>query len=150
MSDLQGKILKILQNPGFHSGESLGRQLNVSRTAIWKQLQALETLGLELESVKGVGYRLPDSFELLSKAKILHHIAESHGDPPCELEIFQSIDSTKKSLRHIHWGNVTALNTVPQLRHGKLSQILVWHVYPIATVSVGMEFEPGWMPTVSA
>ncbi len=57
MSDLQGKILKILQNPGFHSGESLGRQLNVSRTAIWKQLQALETLGLELESVKGVGYR---------------------------------------------------------------------------------------------
>jgi len=99
MSDLQGKILKILQKGGFHSGESLGRQLNVSRTAIWKQLQKLEALGLELESVKGVGYRLPDSFELLSKAKILNDIADSHGDLPCELEIFQSIDSTNRYAR---------------------------------------------------
>ena len=99
MSDLQSKILKILQNGGFHSGESLGRQLNVSRTAIWKQLRALEALGLEIESVKGVGYRLPDSFELLSKATILNHIAESHGDLPCELEIFQSIDSTNRYAR---------------------------------------------------
>ena len=99
MSDLQSKILKILQNGGFHSGESLGRQLNVSRTAIWKQLRALEARGLEIESVKGVGYRLPDSFELLSKATILKHIAESHGDLPCELEIFQSIDSTNRYAR---------------------------------------------------
>jgi BirA family biotin operon repressor/biotin-[acetyl-CoA-carboxylase] ligase len=99
MSDLQSKILKILQNGGFHSGESLGRQLNVSRTAIWKQLRALEARGLEIESVKGVGYRLPDSFELLSKATILNHIAESHGDLPCELEIFQSIDSTNRYAR---------------------------------------------------
>jgi BirA family biotin operon repressor/biotin-[acetyl-CoA-carboxylase] ligase len=99
MSDLQGKILKILQNGGFHSGESLGRQLSVSRTAIWKQLQTLEALGLELESVKGVGYRLPDSFELLNKATILNHIADSHADVSCNLEILQSIDSTNRYAR---------------------------------------------------
>ena len=36
---------------------------------------------------------------MLSKATILNHIAESHGDLPCELEIFQSIDSTNRYAR---------------------------------------------------
>ena len=99
MSDLQGKILKILENGEFHSGESLGRQLSVSRTAIWKQLQKLEALGLPLESLKGVGYRLPDSFELLSKIAIIKHIVERHSEVPSELEIFHSIDSTNRYAR---------------------------------------------------
>jgi BirA family biotin operon repressor/biotin-[acetyl-CoA-carboxylase] ligase len=99
MSDLQAKILKILQKGEFHSGESLGRQLGVSRTAIWKQLQKLEALGLQLESIKGVGYRLPDSFELLSKPVILNYIMERHSDIPSEVEIFHSIDSTNKYAR---------------------------------------------------
>ena len=52
MSELQSKILKLLEDGQFHSGESLGERLGVSRTAVWKQLQKLEAIGLQLESVK--------------------------------------------------------------------------------------------------
>ena len=65
MSELQSKILKLLEDGQFHSGESLGERLGVSRTAVWKQLQKLEAIGLQLESVKGTGYRVPAGFELL-------------------------------------------------------------------------------------
>ena len=34
-------LLRLLQDGRFHSGEALGAALGVSRSAIWKQLQAL-------------------------------------------------------------------------------------------------------------
>ncbi|MDA9566165.1 HTH domain-containing protein, partial [Porticoccaceae bacterium] len=34
MSELQSKILKLLEDGQFHSGESLGERLGVSRTAV--------------------------------------------------------------------------------------------------------------------
>ena len=52
MSDLQDNILDILADQQFHSGESLGEQLGVSRTAVWQQLQKLEAIGFQLESVR--------------------------------------------------------------------------------------------------
>ena len=36
------ELLKLLQDGRFHSGEALGAQLGISRSAIWKQLQGLE------------------------------------------------------------------------------------------------------------
>lgn len=99
MSDLQNKILEILSDQQFHSGESLGEQLGVSRTAVWKQLQKLEAIGFQLESVKGVGYRAPANFELLNIDSINDQIAVSGGCVPSRIEIFKTIDSTNKYLR---------------------------------------------------
>lgn len=64
------RILEILADGEFHSGESLGRALGVSRTAIWKQVGRLEEMGLTVHSVKGKGYRLIEGPELLSEQKI--------------------------------------------------------------------------------
>ena len=98
MSELQSKILQVLKDGEFHSGESLGERLGVSRTAVWKQLQKLEAIGLQLESVKGTGYKVPAGFELLDEK----HIRDQLSVPPelelAQLEIFQSIDSTNKYL----------------------------------------------------
>ena len=96
MSDLQRKILDILKDSEFHSGESLGEKLGVSRTAIWKQLQKLESMGLQLESIKGTGYRLAAGFELLDRGVILSALKQRKSAIPRHLEIFQSIDSTNK------------------------------------------------------
>lgn len=95
LSDLAGKILTILSDRGFHSGSELGSALGVSRTAIWKQLQKLEAMGLQLESVKGTGYRLPPDFELLSQSGILSQLSVT----PSSLRIFQTLDSTNRYLR---------------------------------------------------
>ena len=55
---MREKILEILESGGFISGEILAEKLNVSRTAIWKQIKVLRDLGYEIESVKNKGYRL--------------------------------------------------------------------------------------------
>jgi len=52
------KILSSLKKDGFVSGEKLAKKLNVSRTAIWKQIKILQNLGYDIESVKNKGYRL--------------------------------------------------------------------------------------------
>lgn len=99
MSELQSKILQLLKDGQFHSGESLGEHLGVSRTAVWKQLQKLEAIGLQLESVKGTGYRVPAGFELLDQKQIRDQLTVLAALQPAQLEIFQSIDSTNKYLR---------------------------------------------------
>ena len=53
-------ILGALADGKFHSGEELGATLGGSRTAIWKQLQKLDDIGLQVESIKGKGYRLSE------------------------------------------------------------------------------------------
>ena len=58
-------LLRALADGEFHSGEELGALFGVSRAAVWKQLQKLEGLGLQVESVKGRGYRLSAALDLL-------------------------------------------------------------------------------------
>lgn len=85
-------LIEILADGQFHSGEALGAALGVSRAAIWKQLQKLEALNIPLHSVKGRGYRLPDSVELLQREAL-----EKAGFPFHEFassELVLSVDST--------------------------------------------------------
>jgi len=99
MSDTQDKILSILKDGQFHSGESLGEALGCSRTAVWKQLQKLENLGLSIESIKGTGYRVSGGFELFDSELILGHLSEVATAHLSNLEIFRSIESTNKYAR---------------------------------------------------
>ena len=48
-----------LSDGKFHSGEDLARELQVSRSAVWKAVGALKVLGATLEAVRNRGYRLP-------------------------------------------------------------------------------------------
>jgi BirA family biotin operon repressor/biotin-[acetyl-CoA-carboxylase] ligase len=74
---MRDKILFILKNGDFISGEKVAKELSISRTAVWKQINVLKEMGYEIEAVKNKGYRLlsrPDmiipeevSFELNTK-----------------------------------------------------------------------------------
>lgn len=48
----------LYQKQDFVRGQELADQLGISRTAIWKAIQALESQGLAIESVKNRGYKL--------------------------------------------------------------------------------------------
>jgi len=61
------QLLTIMADGEYHSGEELGDILGVSRTAVWKQVKKLEALGLQVESVKGKGYRLLGGLDLLDQ-----------------------------------------------------------------------------------
>lgn len=70
------KLLTLLSDGEFHSGESLGDTLGMTRAAIWKKLKLLEELGLRVDSVRGKGYRLGAGIELLDKNKIEQYIGD--------------------------------------------------------------------------
>jgi len=64
------KLLEIISNGNVYSGQDLAASLNVSRTAVWKSIKHLETLGLEIRAIRGKGYQLREKFEFLSKEEI--------------------------------------------------------------------------------
>lgn len=96
-------LLRLLQDGHFHSGEALGAALGVSRSAIWKQLQALQAeLGLPIYKVRGRGYRLESPLLLLDESAMA-------GDADClswPIKVLSSIDSTNaEALRRLEQGH---------------------------------------------
>lgn len=63
-------LLSMISDGNIHSGEELAKQLDISRAAIWKSIKHLESLGLQIEAVRGKGYRLTNQIELLSERVI--------------------------------------------------------------------------------
>lgn len=90
-------VLRALSDGEFHSGEELGGLLGVSRAAVWKQLQALEGCGLQVESVRGRGYRVVGGIDLLDEQKILAHISTTNRQR-LQLDVMMSIGSTNEYL----------------------------------------------------
>jgi BirA family biotin operon repressor/biotin-[acetyl-CoA-carboxylase] ligase len=88
ISPLALKILKILEAEfgQFISGELLCQQLNVSRTAIWKQMKQLRNVGMEIQSSPQKGYCLTYIPEDLQQAEIRHR---------APLYFFQNVTSTQ-------------------------------------------------------
>ena len=99
-------LLPLLASGDFCSGQVLADALGVSRTAVWKQVNklAVET-GLEIESVKGKGYRIPGGIELLDAASIRAGLAEEAVPLLSSLTILESVDSTNaEAMRQLEVG----------------------------------------------
>lgn len=57
---MRDKILELLKQgqPEFVSGEAICQRLGVSRTAVWKHVQSLRSMGYDIEALTNAGYRL--------------------------------------------------------------------------------------------
>ena len=80
VQDIRNKLLACLNDTEFHSGEALAEQFNLSRSAISNHVKALNQLGLEIFSVKGRGYKLARTIELLSQEHISAHIQKLQAE----------------------------------------------------------------------
>lgn len=89
-------ILKLLSDGKFHSGEAMAQRFNVSRTSIWNALQHAEQLGVEIFSVRGRGYKLPQALILLDKHAIMNALAASQTQ--IALEVHDHLPSTNTYL----------------------------------------------------
>ena len=76
MSHLTFPILHLLADGKFHSGEVLARRFKVTRATIWNAVKHAESLGVEVFSVRGRGYKLPQAIELLDKNLVIAAIGE--------------------------------------------------------------------------
>lgn len=86
------KLVSILSDGEFHSGEQLGTMLGMSRAAINKHIQTLKSWGLDVYTITGKGYSLPAPIQLLDEAAIL---AQLHAP---RLAVVPVIDSTNQYL----------------------------------------------------
>jgi len=93
------RIVRRLADGELHSGEDLARALGISRAAVWKAARkAGEVLGLEVQSVRGRGYRLAAPLELLDTERILAAIPHQARHRIERLEVYDDIDSTNSRL----------------------------------------------------
>jgi len=90
--------LKRLSNGEFQSGEALAKHFNVSRATIWNAIQDAQTLGIEVFSVRGRGYKLPNAFDWLSVEAILHATQQEKFTQPFTLEVHDTLPSTNSDL----------------------------------------------------
>ncbi|KAI3490559.1 hypothetical protein L1887_45396 [Cichorium endivia] len=95
-------LISILADGEFHSGEQLGEQLGMSRAAINKHIQTLRDWGVDVFTVPGKGYSLPEPIQLLNEEAIRSQIG--YGN----VAVLPVIDSTNQYL----------LDRLPELTSG--------------------------------
>jgi BirA family biotin operon repressor/biotin-[acetyl-CoA-carboxylase] ligase len=86
-------LITLLSDGQVHSGESLARQLGVSRTAIWKQVRRAMDEGFEVATIRGRGYQLLSPVDLLDPALILNQLNTGLASR-IALRVLDEVDST--------------------------------------------------------
>ena len=91
------KLIALLANGEFHSGEQLGETLGMSRAAINKHIQTLRDWGVDVFTVPGKGYSLPEPIQLLNAEQILGQLDGG------SVTVLPVIDSTNQYLLGRKW-----------------------------------------------
>ncbi len=87
------KVLSLLNNAEFISGEELALKCQVSRAAVHKAITSLRQKNWQIEAVTNKGYRIVSSPDSIQGRKI-QELIETSGAGKCEVFGFDSIDST--------------------------------------------------------
>ncbi|CNC62329.1 bifunctional biotin--[acetyl-CoA-carboxylase] ligase/biotin operon repressor BirA [Yersinia intermedia] len=86
------RLISILADGAFHSGEQLGEAFGMSRAAINKHIQTIREWGLDVFTVPGKGYSLPAPIQLLNEQAILSYL------PAGQVTVLPVVDSTNQYL----------------------------------------------------
>ena len=95
-------LISILADGEFHSGEQLGERLGMSRAAINKHIQTIRDWGVDVFTVPGKGYSLPEPIQLLNEKLIVAQVQTG------KVAVLPVIDSTNQYL----------LDRISELRSG--------------------------------
>jgi len=96
---MRHRLIELLADGQFRSGEWLGRQLGISRAAVWKHIRVFSEFGLDVHAVPGKGYRLFAPFQPLSADLIRLPLSASVRSRLDSLEVLHEIDSTSDYLK---------------------------------------------------
>lgn len=82
------------QNPGeYVSGEMISQELGVSRTAVWKQIKKLESLGYVFDASRRLGYKLISLPDIISVPQLVSQLkSKVFGS---SIEWHEAVDSTQ-------------------------------------------------------
>jgi len=89
------QLLALLSDGAVHSGERLAEQLHITRAAVWKAVQSLRELGIELES-QHHGYRLPHAVDLYDAQRIRAALSATDAAALQRIDVLFAVDSTNR------------------------------------------------------
>jgi BirA family transcriptional regulator, biotin operon repressor / biotin---[acetyl-CoA-carboxylase] ligase len=137
-------ILELLAQGEYISGEDLGNSLSISRAGVWKYIKKIEQLGINVESIKGKGYRLTHRLSLLKSEKIISLLEPLIEKNIKSVDVFPVITSTNSFL--LDQQNVQGKVCLAELQtSGRGRRGRQW-VSPFARniyLSIGWRFESG-------
>lgn len=149
---MKREVLEVLKKNKncFTSGEQLSNQLGVTRTAVWKYINALKQEGYIIESVPRKGYKLTNEPDILSKNELLIELEQSRlGN---NIYYFETIDSTnsyakKMALDGAVEGTIV-LSDEQTGGRGRLGR--AWVSPPGTSISMSMLLRPDILPNEAA
>jgi len=120
-------LLQHLADGEFHSGEALSQELGLSRATISNALAGVEKYGIELQRIRGRGYRLATSWQRLDQAEIRHFLGDAAGG--FSIEVLPQVASSntvllQRAAQGVPSGSVLAveLQTAGRGRRGRVWQ----------------------------
>lgn len=90
------KVLSLLDDHRYYSGQALAQRFNVTRATIHNCIDRIESLGIAIERVRGLGYRLAHPLDLLNRAEILKKISIETSIELKNIQCLQEVDSTNR------------------------------------------------------
>ncbi len=87
------QLLWLLADGQCHSGEDIATQLQVTRAAIWKGVESLRELNIDVLSTHQ-GYQLPHAVQMIDAARLATLLQTSNAS--LELQYLFSVDSTNR------------------------------------------------------
>jgi BirA family biotin operon repressor/biotin-[acetyl-CoA-carboxylase] ligase len=92
-------VIRLLADGRLHAGPELAALLGCSRTAVWKHLQSLRGLGLDVSARSGRGYQLARPLDLLDPEGIREDLDAAARRRLDQLIVQPVMDSTSDCLR---------------------------------------------------
>ena len=106
-------LAMILKGDGFVSGESISRELGITRAAVNAAVKQLKEQGYEIESSTRKGYRLISSPDIITEGELL---ARLPSDRSGEIHALDTVDSTNTALKEYARNGAAGLAVFPRTK----------------------------------
>jgi BirA family biotin operon repressor/biotin-[acetyl-CoA-carboxylase] ligase len=137
------------QGDAFASGPRMAEELGISRAAVWKRIEQLQTLGYDIEAQPHLGYRLKSAGDRVIADEIA---ARLPGNAFAErLVVFRETRSTNDlALREAQNGAPEGFSVLAEHQTGGRGRMgRTWESNPGQGLWLSMVFRPAW-PVPSA
>ena len=106
------KLLPLLDHSEHRSGQELAAHFNVTRATIHNCIARIETLGIQVDSVPGRGYRLHARLDLLDQARIVNNLAPEVASSLHNIHCMQQVDSTNTQAANLPLPSINKFSVI--------------------------------------
>jgi len=139
-------LARLIEADAPVSGATLAAALNISRTAVWKHVHALQRAGVAIATLRGRGYRLES--DPLCAAAIASRLTTRRLGRSCV--VLDETDSTNaEAMRRAEAGAPEGLVVLAERQHrGRGRMGRRWHAWPRHSLAMSVLLRPRGAPDI--